>query len=386
MTQDSAIPTLQRLSQRSHAIVIGRAAGAIWATLRALDFRDQWVLLPANTCYIVLWAVLKSGNKPFLIDIDPQTANISPQTLSQCPIDNPAALIPCHMYGLPAPMAEICAWAHERNIFVIEDAALALGAQVDGKPAGAWGDASIFSFGHGKIVDTEIGGAFLTDDAKLAAEVEKILASVDAWSDHHADLTNQWNAIYWALHQFEAENPRLAEIYPKLFEIYGELVAYSLPAQLTTSFQVPSPTHWRGDLGVRFQGNILTSALENLPANLKHRAKIAAIYDELRESCPVWTLERPAGSILWRYPLLVSARHRDDLLQHLWENGVHDATRWYPPLRHMLAALGPDLPPQATPGADRLGAEIINLTLDSRVGESEARKTARIVREYFENL
>lgn len=383
MNQEAAIRILRRLSRRSHVALTGRAAGAIWAALRALDFRDRWVLIPANTCYVVLWAVLKSGNKPYLIDIDPLTANISPRTLSQCPIENPAALIPCHMYGLPAPMAEICAWARERGAFVIEDAALALGAKVDGRPAGAWGDASVFSFGHGKIVDAEIGGAFLADDARLAAEVERILSGVPAWSDHHADLTNQWNAIYWALHQFEAENPRLGEIYPKLYEIYGELVAYGFQRSAVSGQQnIKNATHGRRGTETRDK-NRLTSELENLDANLEHRAKIAAIYDELRETCPAWTLERPEGAILWRYPLLVSERHRDHLLQHLWENGVHDATRWYPPLRHMLAALRPDLPPQETPGADRLGAEIINLTVDSRVGEGDAREMVAIIQDYF---
>jgi len=383
MAQNPSIFHLQRLSQRSHIVITGRAAGAIWATLKALDFRDRWVLIPANTCYIVLWAVLKSGNRPYLIDIDPHTGNISPRTLSQCTIENPAAIIPCHMYGLSAPMAEISAWAKARNIFVIEDAALALGAQVDGKPAGAWGEASIFSFGHGKIIDTEIGGALLTDDSNLAAEVEKILAAVPAWSEYHADLTNQWNAIYWALHQFEAENPRLGELYPTLFEIYGELVAYNLTPQPPLPEAFPSVIRiQRGGANA----SRLSNSLENLNANLQHRAKMAAIYDDLRETCPVWTPERPAGSILWRYPLLVSERHRDNLLQHLWENGVHDATRWYPPLRQMLSALRPDLLPQETPGADRLGAEIINLTVDERVGEGVVREIARIVSAYFEKF
>jgi dTDP-4-amino-4,6-dideoxygalactose transaminase len=386
MVEDPAIPFLRRLSQRSHAILTGRAAGAIWAILRALDLRDQWVLIPANTCYIVLWAVLKSGNKPYLIDIDPQTGNISHKTLSQCPIENPAVLIPCHMYGLPVPMAEICAWARQRRVFVIEDASLALGANIDGKPAGAWGDASVFSFGHGKIIDTEIGGAFLTDDAQLAAEVERILAGVDVWSERHADLTNQWNAIYWALHQFEAENPRLNAIYPMLFEIFGALVAYSFQRSAVSDQQnAKSATQGRREAGSQGK-NRLIAELEDLSANLEHRMKMVEFYDELRETCPVWTLERPAGSILWRYPLLVSERHRDDLLQHLWENGVHDATRWYPPLRHMLRALRPDLPPQETSGADRLGAEIINLTVDGRIVEEQARQRARIVREYFEGI
>lgn len=362
MSEGRAAAALRNLTHRAHAGLTGRAASALWAALRALDLRDQTVLIPANTCYVVLWAVLMSGNRPWLIDIDAETGNISEATLARCPIERPAALIPCHMYGLGAPMGEILSWARARGVVVIEDAALALGAEVGGQPAGSWGDASIVSFGAGKTVDAGGGGALLTDDARLAAEVERALALAPPWDESLARLAHQWEQLYWALHQFEDENAALPALYPQLFALYGGLATHGLPPGVTTR---------------------IAQGLKRLTQNKAQREQIAAVYDDLLDRCPCWTMARPAGSLLWRYPLRVSASQRDDLLHHLWARGVHDATCWYPPLRPMTAALTRqgDLP--ATPGADRLGAEIINLPLAAGGRVTAARRSAKLIERFW---
>src|ERR1041385_2341503 len=102
---------LREITGRENVFLTGRAAAGIWATLGAWDLHDEVVLLPANTCYIVLWAVLKSGNRPLLVDVDRQTANLTVEGLEAHQTAHPAAVIPCHMYGLPAPMQAICQWA-----------------------------------------------------------------------------------------------------------------------------------------------------------------------------------------------------------------------------------------------------------------------------------
>jgi len=384
---------LREMTGRKHALLVGRGGAGIWAALRALGLRDQHVLIPANSCYIVLWAVLRSGNKPLLVDVDAATGNVKLSAISgqlsakekdepprrrerQEGSEKAAAIIPCHMYGLGAPIRAISEWAKANQVYVIEDAALVLGATLDGKPAGAWGDVSIFSFGLGKIADNQVGGAVLTDDDGLAADIDSLLAEMPLWDDELMGLTNQWNAIYWALHQYEAENPRLPELYPVLYDLYGVLTSYRLP-----------PFYW----------DDLPGLLRGLPANLAHRARMAEKYDlwftpqsSLRKmgkgrmpNLALRTLPRPDGSILWRYPLLFGGGQRDALLQYLWDNGIQDATRWYPPLRYMAAALAPDILQPPTPGADTLGASIINLRVDPGVDEAYTERTVNLIRAFF---
>ena len=95
---------------------------------------------------------------------------------------NPAAIIVSHMYGLGAPIAEIIEWAKRMGTRVIEDATLALGAEVDGHAAGSWGDASVLSFGSGKIIDIGYGGALVSDDPIFSRSVEKELGKLPMWS------------------------------------------------------------------------------------------------------------------------------------------------------------------------------------------------------------
>ncbi|MCY2984697.1 MAG: aminotransferase class V-fold PLP-dependent enzyme [Planctomycetota bacterium] len=78
------------------------------------------------------------------------------------------AVVVSHLHGSLAPMAAICRWARERGLLVVEDACQVHGASIDGKPAGAWGDLGVFSFGGSKLIAAGRGGAVVTNDARFA--------------------------------------------------------------------------------------------------------------------------------------------------------------------------------------------------------------------------
>lgn len=352
---------LRQRTGHQRAVLAGRGAAAITASLRALGLHDAPVLIPANTCYIVLWAVLQSGNLPVLADVDLTTACVTPETLTATHI-TPAAIIPAHMYGLPAPMAALCGWARERGAWLIEDAALALGTLADGRPAGSWGDVSVYSFGRGKGADMDNGGAALTNDAALADAIEGQLTALPLWSETLARLNRQWLDIYWALHQHEADNPALPTLYPLLLKMYGAITQYRL-----------REAAWRD----------LSPALAAFDGEVAHRQRLAAVYDEGLRDTPALQFERPVDAVLWRYPLRVPDQQREGLLQTLWSAGVTDVTRWYPSLQPMLRALAPDAPTTPTPNADRLSAEIVNLPLSSETSEAEAQQIVSLIRRHF---
>jgi dTDP-4-amino-4,6-dideoxygalactose transaminase len=347
---------LRERSGHKNVVLAGRGASAIWAILRALDLHDHPVLIPANTCYIVLWAILQSGNQPYLVDIDPLTGNVTPETLDRCPVVNPAVIIPAHMYGIPAYVPALVNWAKARNVYVIEDAAL-----TTPEATSHLSDAAVLSFGSGKIVDAGGGGALLIDDTALATEAERLLGKLPFWKAPLQRLNEQWLEIYWALHQFEAENPRLPELYPTLYSSYGEITLASLPS-----------AHWRA----------VNAALTALDETLVHRAEIARLYDE--RLSVIGSLPRPPNTILWRYPLLVPAHLRSEILAELWSAQIFEATRWYPSLQPMRRALAPDLPATPTPAADHFAGEIINLPLSPDTERAQAERAAEIVLSYFD--
>lgn len=114
-------------------------------------------------------AVVVTGATPVFIDIEPHTMGMDPAALEKT-LRNGAlhALIPVHAFGQMASMSAIMGIADEHGVPVIEDAACALGATLDGKAAGAWGTLGCFSFHPRKAATTGEGGAIRTSDERLS--------------------------------------------------------------------------------------------------------------------------------------------------------------------------------------------------------------------------
>ena len=112
------------------------------------------------------------GATPVFVDSEFDTWNMDPVQL-EIAIKwcisrgkKPKAIIPVHLYGMPASMKRICAIAKSYDIKVIEDAAEALGSSIDGRKCGTWGDFGILSFNGNKIITTSGGGALISKDAE----------------------------------------------------------------------------------------------------------------------------------------------------------------------------------------------------------------------------
>lgn len=114
------------------------------------------------------------GATPVFVDSEADTWNMSPALLEQAIQDRiakgktPKAIIPVHLYGMPAKMKEIQAIADKYSIVVIEDAAEALGSHADGKMCGTYGVISALSFNGNKIITTSGGGALVAHSKELA--------------------------------------------------------------------------------------------------------------------------------------------------------------------------------------------------------------------------
>lgn len=132
------------------------------------------VILPANGYVGVLAPVMKLGAVPVLVDVDAETANILPDAAGAGMTDRTRAIIPTHMYGFPCDMDAVTATVRRAEVFVLEDAAHALGAQYKGRRAGGLGDAGLFSFSGKMITVFGPGGALVTDDGPLAEAVSSL--------------------------------------------------------------------------------------------------------------------------------------------------------------------------------------------------------------------
>ena len=139
--------------------VVGSGRLALLLVLDALGIeRGSTVLLPAYNASCVPNVLQAAGYGLHFVDIRPDTLHLDVGALPETPPPDLKAIVVTHIEGSPAPMAEVLAWARTHGLVVIEDAAHALGATLDGQPVGTLADGAIFSLGRGKHLNTLGGG------------------------------------------------------------------------------------------------------------------------------------------------------------------------------------------------------------------------------------
>lgn len=172
-----------------NVLAVSNGTVALQLALTALHIGPgDEVILPAVTFAATASAVIHTGAVPVFADVDPVTwqmgaANIEPLINSRT-----RAILPVHLYGFPCALTEISKVATRYGLVIVEDAAEALGAVVDGKLVGTVGDAATLSFFGNKTVTTGEGGAIIFKDSAVASRAKML-------RDHGMDPSRR----YWHL-------------------------------------------------------------------------------------------------------------------------------------------------------------------------------------------
>jgi len=156
-----------------YAIAVSSATAGLQLALKACGItKNQRVIVPDFTFPATVNMVEAVQAIPVLVDINPSTYNLDPSKIEELfsrfgNNNNIKAIMPVHQFGNPSEMEKINFYARKHNLFVIEDAACALGAEYRGKKAGSLGDVGIFSFHPRKLISTGEGGMIITDNKKI---------------------------------------------------------------------------------------------------------------------------------------------------------------------------------------------------------------------------
>lgn len=156
------------------AVSFGAARVALNAILKAMDIGPgDEVILPAYTCVVVPNAIRYTGARAVYADIDPNTFNLTVETVAPKITKHTKAILAQHTFGLPVDLDPLLELAKQYNIKVIEDCAGGLGGSYQGRKIGTWGDAAFFSTEHSKVISTETGGIAISNDH---AVLERLVA------------------------------------------------------------------------------------------------------------------------------------------------------------------------------------------------------------------
>jgi dTDP-4-amino-4,6-dideoxygalactose transaminase len=316
-----------RATRAGHAIGVGTGTDALAIILRGLGIGagDEIITTPISAAYTAL-ACIMVGARPVFTDIDPSRLTLNPDRIAAAITPATRAIIPVHLYGQPADMADICAVAKEHGLMVIEDCCQSHLASCGGKPVGSFGVAAAYSFyptkNLGALGD---GGAITTNDADLAARVKRIRNGGQTDRYHHGEM---------------GVNSRLDEI----------------------------------------QAAVLSARLPLLAGWTATRRTKAARYRQLLHG--VDTIQVPPecdpGHVYHLFPILCP--HRAKLQAFLADEGIETLIHYPVPIPRQPAVQSEH--PTQCPVADRVCAQVLSLPLYPSMPDEHIEIVAEAVRRF----
>lgn len=256
-----------------YAVAVSNGTVAIHLALVALGIKPGDEVIVPNFSFIATAnTVLHAGAVPVFIDIDPYNLCMDPAKIEAAITNRTKAIIPVHIYGHPADMISINEIAGKYDLHVIEDAAEAHGATINGKPVGGWGDCATFSFYGNKNITTGEGGMITTDSYELAEKL-KLLRDHGMSKEKrywHTELAYNYRMTNIQAAIGCAQMSRSKEIFNKKHEIfswYNKYLGIIKEVSLNRTYDWATNAYWLVTLEVfsfsRNQRNIFIDELKN---------------------------------------------------------------------------------------------------------------------------
>ena len=353
-----------------HCFLLSSGKAALTVVLTALHrlypHRDE-VIIPAYTCYSVPSAICRAGLNIRLCDIDPDTLDFNFTQLQEMlsTKNNPdagtrvLAVIPTHLFGMAADVKKTRKITAAHGVFMVEDAAQAMGGQLQGQKLGTLGDAGVFSLGRGKAFSTVEGGIVLTDNTLLAEQIMEEMEKIPDYGPGdilkligYAVVLNVFMrpAFFW-----------LPKSLPFL-KLGETLFQTSFPMKKMTAFQAGLACKWQRRLEILSQGRRCKSDLFR-----------AAFQSGSNQVCNLFPQGRE-GQILLRFPLKLRGF---DCLQQIFSKGDRKGLgvmRGYPDAIHGIVALKDRFRNHQYPGAVEIARCLITLPVHAFVSEKDCKK------------
>jgi len=313
-----------------HGIGVSDGTAALRIILRAMDIGPgDEVITVAHTFIATVEAILLTGARPVLVDIQPGTYLMDVAQLEAKITPRTKAILPVHLYGQPADMEPLLQLAELYGLKVIEDACQAHGAEYRGRRTGSLGDAAAFSFYYSKNLGAYGEGGFITtSDDELARRMRMI-------RDHGSERR------YY--HDLIGFNARLDEI----------------------------------------QAVVLRAKLPHLAEWNERRRQHARRYNEwLKDTPAVTPVEGPDSQHVYHL-YVIRAPERDALQAHLKDQGIFTGIHYPVPAHLQPATQFLGYKPGDLPVTERVTGEILSLPMYAELTEAQIERVAEAVGAFY---
>lgn len=316
----------------SYGVGVANGTDALVLILDALSIGpgDEVITTPF-TFFATAESIMRVGAKPIFADIDPKTFNIDVNQIESLITERTKAIMPVHIFGQIAEMEKINEIAEKYDLFVIEDACQAAGAEYRGKKAGSLGDAAAFSFFPTK----NLGGA--GDGGMVTTQHESI-----------------------------AEKVKLLRVHGSAKKYHHEMIGYN--SRLDT-----------------LQAVVLRAKLKKLDEWNERRREVARLYSDALRDLPVVTpFESVENKHIYHlYVIRVLDGKRDELSSFLSSKGIGNGVYYPVPLHLQETCAELSYSEGDLPEAERACKETLALPMSPYVTESDVSYIADALKEFF---
>jgi len=314
-----------------HTVGCSNGTDALILALKTLDVgQGDYVITQPNTFIATAEAITAVGATPLFVDIDPETYTISPEKLEtfleNTTIKNIKVVVPVHLFGQMTDMHEIKRIADKFNLKIVEDAAQAHGAELDGKRAGYFGDLTSFSFYPGKNL-----GAF-GDAGALATNSYDLYKKAKMLINH-----GRWKEKY--IHEIIGFNKRIDNMQAAILRIKLKYLRH------WTDMKIEKANHYRA---------LLKGSNVTLPLAKKGRRHVYHLF-------------------------VIESEKRDKLQQFLKENGVSSGIHYPLPIHLQPAYKFLGYKKGDFPAAEKAAERILSLPLWPEMPEESIERVCSLI-------
>lgn len=312
-----------------YGIGVGNGTDALQLAVRALDLSaDDEVIVPSFTFVASAGAAALAGAKVVFADILPDTFCIDPDSVRKLITKNTKAIVAVHLYGHPAPLAEISAICKEHNLALIEDCAQATGAEINGQKVGTFGDMACYSFFPSK----NLGG--IGDGGMVLTSSDKYFEKIQMLRGHGSKVR------YY--HEILGTNSRLDEIQAAALRVKLKYV-----------------DGW----------------------NEKRRANAKAYSEALRGTGIITPTEREGNRHVF-HQYTIRTENRDQLFEYMRANGVGPAI-YYPVTLHLQKTFASSKQGEGSlPVCEKLQKEVMSLPMFPELTAEQIKTVTDVIKSF----
>lgn len=302
-----------------HCLVVSSGRAALTLILRTLsrlraDPQRDEIIVPGYTCYSVAASTILAGLKLRIVDIDPRTLSYDRTRLENADFSRVLAIVSANLYGLPNELDFLEGIARDRGVYMIDDAAQAMHAELHGRRAGTFGDVGLYSFDKGKNITSLQGGAIVSRDDAIAEALSVAIRALPTESPTATAASFIKLAIYAVL------------LHPGLYWIPAGIPALGLGR---TVYTTDIPMHRMS----RFAAGLVGRLFAGIDAITDRRIEVARRSIQAISGNPLLAPVAPIAAsraVYLRLPCLArDSRHRDGIVAALTRSGI-GATASFP--------------------------------------------------------